>query len=116
MSHCGVGERGPARYSGGVNCSSSARRAGADAIHPGERVILVDDLIATGGTAFAAIKLLERALAVDVNAKPEYRLVNLVMQRRARWLLSRIDDLILDPGKQEQNHTFLLLNSWKAEN
>jgi predicted anti-sigma-YlaC factor YlaD len=45
--------------------------------------------------------LLERALAIDVNAKPEYRLVNLVMQRRARWLLSRIDDLILDPGKQE---------------
>jgi predicted anti-sigma-YlaC factor YlaD len=43
--------------------------------------------------------LLERALAIDVNAKPEYRLVNLVMQRRARWLLSRIDDLILDPGK-----------------
>jgi predicted anti-sigma-YlaC factor YlaD len=42
--------------------------------------------------------VLERALAIDVNAKPEYRLVNLVMQRRARWLLSRIDDLILDPG------------------
>jgi predicted anti-sigma-YlaC factor YlaD len=39
--------------------------------------------------------LLERALAVDVNAKPEYRLTNLVMQRRARWLLSRIDDLFL---------------------
>ena len=33
----------------------------ADAIHPGERVILVDDLIATGGTCFAAVKLLERA-------------------------------------------------------
>jgi predicted anti-sigma-YlaC factor YlaD len=43
--------------------------------------------------------LLERALAIDVNARPEYRLVNLVMQRRARWLLSRIDDLILDPDK-----------------
>jgi predicted anti-sigma-YlaC factor YlaD len=39
--------------------------------------------------------LLERALAVDVNAKPEYRLANLVNQRRARWLLSRIDDLFL---------------------
>jgi len=39
--------------------------------------------------------LLEKALAVDVNAKPEYRLANLVMQRRARWLLSRIDDLFL---------------------
>ena len=43
--------------------------------------------------------LLERALAVDVNARPEFRLVNLMMQRRARWLLSRIDELILDPGK-----------------
>jgi predicted anti-sigma-YlaC factor YlaD len=39
--------------------------------------------------------LLERAIAIDVNAKPEYRLANLVMQRRARWLLSRIDDLFL---------------------
>jgi predicted anti-sigma-YlaC factor YlaD len=39
--------------------------------------------------------LLDRALAVDVNTRPEYRLANLVMQRRARWLLSRIDDLFL---------------------
>jgi adenine phosphoribosyltransferase len=32
-----------------------------DAVEKGENVIVVDDLIATGGTAFAAIKLLERA-------------------------------------------------------
>src|SRR5258707_4818893 len=32
-----------------------------DALQKGERVLLVDDLIATGGTAFAGIKLLERA-------------------------------------------------------
>jgi len=32
-----------------------------DAVSKGENVIVVDDLIATGGTAFAAIKLLERA-------------------------------------------------------
>ncbi|MBL4619300.1 MAG: adenine phosphoribosyltransferase [Alphaproteobacteria bacterium] len=32
-----------------------------DAIDKGERVLVVDDLIATGGTASAAIKLLERA-------------------------------------------------------
>ena len=32
----------------------------ADAIHPGERVILVDDLIATGGTAEGAIKLMRK--------------------------------------------------------
>lgn len=31
-----------------------------DAIHPGEKVLLVDDLLATGGTAEAGIKLIER--------------------------------------------------------
>lgn len=32
-----------------------------DAVEPGERVLIVDDLIATGGTAEAAIKLLRKA-------------------------------------------------------
>jgi adenine phosphoribosyltransferase len=32
-----------------------------DAIQPGDRVLLVDDLIATGGTALAAVKLLRKA-------------------------------------------------------
>jgi adenine phosphoribosyltransferase len=32
----------------------------ADAVEPGERVLLVDDLIATGGTAEAAVELLTR--------------------------------------------------------
>lgn len=31
-----------------------------DAIEPGERVIIIDDLLATGGTASAVIKLVER--------------------------------------------------------
>jgi len=31
-----------------------------DAIQPGERVILIDDLLATGGTAEAAVKLIKR--------------------------------------------------------
>lgn len=30
-----------------------------DAVHPGETVLLVDDLLATGGTAAAAVKLLD---------------------------------------------------------
>lgn len=38
-----------------------------DAIHPGERVVLVDDLIATGGTAVAAVQLLHK-LKVEVVA------------------------------------------------
>jgi adenine phosphoribosyltransferase len=32
-----------------------------DAIRPGERVLLADDLIATGGTAAAAVELVEKA-------------------------------------------------------
>lgn len=37
-----------------------------DAIKPGERVLIVDDLIATGGTCEAGIKLLKRANATIV--------------------------------------------------
>ena len=33
----------------------------SDAVKAGDHVIVVDDLIATGGTCFAAVKLLERA-------------------------------------------------------
>jgi len=40
--------------------------------------------------------LLQRALGIDVNARPEWRLSNLIMQRRARWLLSRLDQLFVE--------------------
>ena len=39
-----------------------------DAVAPGERVILVDDLIATGGTATAAVQLLQKLGAEVVAA------------------------------------------------
>lgn len=39
--------------------------------------------------------LLNRALAIDPGANPDTRLLNLVMQRRARWLLSQKADLFL---------------------
>jgi predicted anti-sigma-YlaC factor YlaD len=39
--------------------------------------------------------LLHRALAVNVDARPEWRLPNLVVQRRAKWLLGRTDELFL---------------------
>ena len=38
-----------------------------DALKPGDKVILVDDLIATGGTAVAAVKLL-RQIGADIAA------------------------------------------------
>jgi adenine phosphoribosyltransferase len=39
-----------------------------DAVHAGEEVLLVDDLIATGGTAEAAVRLLRQAGAEVVGA------------------------------------------------
>jgi predicted anti-sigma-YlaC factor YlaD len=41
--------------------------------------------------------MLERAIAVDPDRQPDDRLATLVAQRRARWLLGRIDDLIAEP-------------------
>ncbi|MCH8218905.1 MAG: TRAP transporter TatT component family protein [Planctomycetes bacterium] len=40
-------------------------------------------------------RLLEKARAVDVDARPEWRLENLVMQERAGWLLAKTDELFL---------------------
>jgi predicted anti-sigma-YlaC factor YlaD len=47
--------------------------------------------------------LLNQALAINANAQPENRLANLVMQRRARWLLSRKSELFLTDDN-EKNH------------
>ena len=43
-------------------------------------------------------KLLDQALAVDVNADPSTRLANIISQRRAKHLLSTAADLFIDAG------------------
>jgi predicted anti-sigma-YlaC factor YlaD len=43
------------------------------------------------------LELLDRALSFDARGEaPEYRLANLVAQRKARWLKGRADDLFLE--------------------
>jgi predicted anti-sigma-YlaC factor YlaD len=44
-------------------------------------------------------ELLKRALAIDPDQHVEFRLANLVAQRRARWLLARVDELFLEPAE-----------------
>jgi predicted anti-sigma-YlaC factor YlaD len=44
--------------------------------------------------------LLKQALAIDPNKRLEWRLSNVIMQRRATWLLSREDDLFLAPASE----------------
>jgi predicted anti-sigma-YlaC factor YlaD len=41
-------------------------------------------------------QLLEQALAVDANAAPDFRLANVLAQRRARWLLGRSEELFVE--------------------
>ncbi len=61
----------------------------------GSYVSLAENVAVKQQNAAEFKALLEKALAVKVDARPEWRLVNTIMQRRARWLLGRIDDLIL---------------------
>jgi predicted anti-sigma-YlaC factor YlaD len=46
-------------------------------------------------------QLLNQALAIDLNSAPDNRLVNTIMQRRAKWLLARKADLFLIPETPE---------------
>jgi predicted anti-sigma-YlaC factor YlaD len=46
---------------------------------------------------------LDRALAIDPDARPEWRLENLVFQLRAEWLLSRTDELFLTDEPEPQS-------------
>lgn len=41
-------------------------------------------------------RLLNEALKIDPDAAPEYRLANIVVQKRARWLLNRTEELFLE--------------------
>jgi predicted anti-sigma-YlaC factor YlaD len=41
-------------------------------------------------------KLLDQALAINIDDAPDQRLSNVIAQRRARWLLARMDRLFVD--------------------
>jgi predicted anti-sigma-YlaC factor YlaD len=47
--------------------------------------------------------LLSKALAIDVDNRPQWRLANVVMQRRARWLLSRTDQLFAESRRPRES-------------
>ena len=40
--------------------------------------------------------LINRALSIDLNAEPQYRLENILSQRRAKWLMAHREDLFLN--------------------
>lgn len=68
-----------------------------DSIKPGQRVLIVDDLIATGGTTEAMIKLIESLGGVVVGVVVLMELAGL--EGRARIKDYRLDSAICYPGK-----------------
>ena len=70
----------------------------ADAVKPGDNVLLIDDLIATGGTAAAAIKLLERAGAKVVGCSFVIDLPELGGADKLRALGKEVKSLVAFEG------------------
>lgn len=69
-----------------------------DAVSPGESVLLVDDLIATGGTAEAAVKLLRQAGANVVGAAFVINLPDLGGAQRIAAIGVPVHALVAFPG------------------
>lgn len=69
-----------------------------DAFAPGEQVLIVDDLIATGGTAFAAVKLIEKLGAKPIGASFVIDLPELGGLQKLRALGIRTDALCAFEG------------------
>jgi len=65
-----------------------------DAVNKGDHVLVVDDLIATGGTCFAAIKLLERAGAKVIGASFVIDLPDLGGAAKIRALGKNVQTLV----------------------
>jgi len=68
-----------------------------DAIAPGDKVVLVDDLIATGGSAEAAVKLVEKLGGEVVKLVFVMELAGL--EGRKKLAKYDVDSLIIYPGK-----------------
>src|SRR4030095_13438758 len=58
--------------------------------------------------------LLAKALAIDVDREPSLRLANILSQRRARYLLSRINELFSNAGSDAAGARTARPSVWPA--
>lgn len=75
-----------------------AVEAHEDALNPGDNVLIIDDLIATGGTAVAAVKLIEKLGARPAGASFVIDLPTLGGSAKLRALGLRVDALCAFEG------------------
>jgi predicted anti-sigma-YlaC factor YlaD len=62
----------------------------------GPRVTLAESVSLPKQDRVEFQRLLQQALEINPDDRPEFRLANIMMQRRARWLLRRTDKLFVD--------------------
>lgn len=92
----------PSRIGGERGAAERARRHFARAVElsggrsAGPYLALAESVSIAAQDRAEFLRLVAAALAIDPDAAPERRVENLVQQRRARWLLSRVDELFLE--------------------
>jgi predicted anti-sigma-YlaC factor YlaD len=92
------GELDVARIQGHYNKALELSKGRSAALH----VTLAEALAVQQQDRAEFTRLLELALAVDPDTHKDNRLMNLVAQRRARWLLERTDEMILSADIPQQ--------------
>lgn len=92
MSQAGLSADAPVRARG--HFSRAVELTGG--LHAAPYVTLAESVSISQRNRKEFEQMLQNALKLDSAARPEWRLVNLVMQRRARWLLDRTDKLFAD--------------------
>jgi predicted anti-sigma-YlaC factor YlaD len=88
----------PADMGGGEDKARAAFRRSVELSHglrAGPYIALATSVSVKDQNAAEFRDLLGKALAIDVNADIPDRLVNIINQRRARWLLDHVDDFFL---------------------
>jgi hypothetical protein len=50
----------------------------------------------------AFVRTLEQALAIDVDGKPEIRLLNVIMQDKAEWYLQHLENFFLLDAEEDE--------------
>lgn len=65
-------------------------------------ITMAESVAASGGDRAEFESLLTRALAISADQRPEWRLQNLLDQRKAAWLLARADDFFPTTESEEE--------------
>jgi hypothetical protein len=88
----------PAAMGGSVEKAQAHRDAALKASENkklGPHVTWAEDVAVAKQDKAEFKKILDQVLAFDVDSAPQYRLANVLAQRRARWLLAHTDDLFV---------------------